>query len=621
MLPKNRLCRVGELPYPLYTPDKQLTDNVPKWLNIMNTTRAVPSLIHISTMVLAAVLLACSPQQSVETPSMATAADSLATTSYAAQNRPDVRGQIGAVSAGHPLAAQAGLRVLQNGGNATDAIIAMAGVLAVVRPHMNGIGGDAFGIFYDGDTREITALNASGRAGALATPEFFAAAELERVPGVGSLSVSVPGAVAGWVDAHERFGTMEFADLLSTGIDYARNGFAVSTRLAQDFEEQGANLNQAGLNLYLPFGSAPPVGSLLRNPELANSLEIVANEGKAGFYQGGIAQKLAAFITEQGGYLREGDFATHTSTWVEPLRGDYLNHSFIVMPPNTQGITQLALFEMAKAHDLQNMGHNSADYLHSLVELKKLAFADRDRWVADPELAAVPVDELLNSEYLRERSAQVDRQVAAAEVAPGFGDEIFAEPNGNRSDSGDTVYLTAVDQWGNAVSWIQSNFAGFGSGLLDEATGILLHNRGALFTLETGHPNQIAPGKRPYHTLSPVMALYPDGEFAFTLGTPGGDSQTQSILQITHNMLMFEMTPQQAIEAPRFRSMSGVGLTIENRVDEAVLLDLQGRGHELNLIDGWTATFGGAQMIHFNPTTGVLTAAADPRREAYSLAY
>ena len=204
---------------------------------------------------------------------------SLSTTLYAPQNRPDVRGQIGAVSAGHPLAAQAGMRVLQNGGNATDAVIAMAGVLAVVRPHMNGIGGDAFGIFYDGETGEVTALNASGRSGALATPEFFAAAGVERVPGVGPLSVSVPGAVAGWVDAHERYGSMDFADLLSTGIDYARNGFAVSTRLAQDFEEQGANLNQAGLDLYLPNAAPPPVGSLLRNPKLAGSLEVVASQG------------------------------------------------------------------------------------------------------------------------------------------------------------------------------------------------------------------------------------------------------------------------------------------------------------------------------------------------------
>ena len=545
----------------------------------------------------------------------------LSTTVYASQNRPDVRGQIGAVSAGHPLAAQAGLRVLQDGGNATDAIIAMAGVLAVVRPHMNGIGGDAFGIFYNGETGEVTALNASGRSGALATPEFFAVAELDRIPSIGPLSVSVPGAVAGWIDAHDRYGSMNFAELLSTGIDYARNGFAVSTRLAQDFQEQGQNLNDAGTDLYLPNSNPPKVGSLLRNPQLANSLEIVADQGKDGFYNGSIAQKLSAFITEQGGYLRLGDFASHSSTWVTPLRGDYLNHEFVVMPPNTQGVTQLALFEMAKSHDLASMMQNSADYLHTLVELKKLAFADRDRWVADPNSANVPVDQLLDADYLKNRAQLINMSVAAESAEPGFGDEIHAEPNGNRSDAGDTVFITAVDQWGNAVSWIQSNFAGFGSGLLDEATGILLHNRGALFTLETGHPNQIAPDKRPYHTLSPTMALYPSGEFAFTLGTPGGDSQTQTILQIIHNMLVFGMTPQQAIEAPRFRSLSGLRLAIEDRVSEEALLDLRQRGHLLNLVEGWTATFGGAHMIHHDPETGVLTAAADPRREAYAIAY
>lgn len=568
-------------------------------------------------------VLACGPQQ-MEAPPPLSEDDQpapLDITTYAPQNRPDVRGRTGAVSAGHPLAAQAGMRILQNGGNATDAIIAMAGVLAVVRPHMNGIGGDAFGIFYDGETGEVTALNASGRSGALATPEFFAAAGVDRIPGIGPLSVSVPGAVAGWVDAHQRYGSMDFAELLATGIEYARNGFAVSTRLAQDFEEQGANLNEAGRDLYLPYGSAPPIGSLLRNPELATSLEIVAREGKHGFYQGSIAENLSAFITELGGYLRKEDFANHSSTWVEPLRADYLDHSFVVMPPNTQGITQLALFEMSKSLDWQDMEHNSADYLHGLIELKKLAFADRDRWVADPALANVPTDRLLDADYLAERAQLVNMEVAATDVAPGFGDEIFAVPNGDRADAGDTVYITAVDQWGNAVSWIQSNFAGFGSGLLDEATGILLHNRGALFTLETGHPNQVAPGKRPYHTLSPTMALYPDGDFAFTLGTPGGDSQTQTILQITHNMLLFGMTPQQAIEAPRFRSFSGVRVAIENRVSEPALRGLQSRGHDIDPISGWTATFGGAQMIHHDPDTGVLTAAADPRREAYALAY
>lgn len=545
-----------------------------------------------------------------------------ATTTYAPQNRPDVRGMRGAVSADHPLAAQAGLQVLQDGGNATDAIIAMAGVLAVVRPHMNGIGGDAFGIFYDGETGEVTALNASGRSGALATPDFFRSAGVERIPQSGGLAVSVPGAVAGWVDAHERYGTMDFGALLAPGIEYAKNGFAVSTRLALDFEAQGGSLNRPGRDLYLPGGAAPPVGTLLKNEALAASLETIAREGKAGYYQGAIARRLARFIEAEGGHLRASDFAAHTSTWVEPLRGDYLDRTFVVMPPNTQGVAQLALMEMSKAHPIESLGHNTTSYLHTLIELKKLAFADRNRWIADPEHAEVPVERLLDPDYLRRRAALVDAARAARSVDPGFGDDaISTDDDQDMDDAGDTVYLTAVDQWGNAVSWIQSNFAGFGSGLLEPETGILLHNRGALYTLEEGHPNQVAPRKRPYHTLTPMMALHADGGFAFTIGTPGGDSQTQSLLQIVHNVIVFGMTPQQAIEAPRFRSSGGLSVSIEDRVPADVLAGLEALGHELTVIEGWTATFGGAQMIVYDPVTGVLTAAADPRREAYALAY
>tara|TARA_Y100000588_G_C14082798_1_gene850943 strand:+ start:106 stop:936 length:831 start_codon:yes stop_codon:yes gene_type:complete len=274
---------------------------------------------------------------------------------------------------------------------------------------------------------------------------------------------------------------------------------------------------------------------------------------------------------------------------------------------------------MSKAHPIESLGHNTTEYIHTLIELKKLAFADRGRWVADPEHADIPVKELLDPTYLNERATLVDANRAAEEVAPGFGHEQTSS-DGQGDDSGDTVFLTAVDQFGNAVSWIQSNFSFFGSGLLEPETGILLHNRGSGFTLDPGHPNQVAPRKRPYHTLTPLMALR-DGRFAFTLGTPGGDGQTQSLLQITHNMLVFGMTPQQAIEAPRFRSWDGLNVSIENRVSADVFAELQALGHDILLVDGWTLTFGGAQMVHFDESNGTLTAASDPRREAYGLAY
>lgn len=546
--------------------------------------------------------------------------ESVTSTSYAPQNRPDVRGVNGAVSAGHPLAAQAGLAVLQDGGTATDAIIAMAGVLAVVRPHMNGVGGDAFAIFFDGATGNVTALNGSGRSGALATPEFFKSQDLSEIPGTGALSVSVPGAVAAWLDAHERYGSKPFDQLLEPAISYASKGFPVSKRLAQDFESQGSALNEPGKHLYLPGGNAPPVGTLLKNEALGTTLQRIASEGWEGFYTGEVAKRLAAFIEELGGHLRAEDFAAHTSTWVSPLKGDYLNHTFLVMPPNTQGVAQLSYMEMAKAHSIKSLGHNTASYLHTMIELKKLAFADRDRWVADPDKALVPIDRLLNPEYLLDRSTLVNVNRAAEQVEPGFGGESSGTDNGSSDDSGDTVYLTAVDQFGNAVSWIQSNFAGFGSGLLDSETGVLLHNRGSLYTLEDGHPNQVAPNKRPYHTLTPMMALN-NGDLAFTIGTPGGDSQTQSLLQIVHNLLVFGMSPQEAIEAPRFRSSGGLSVSLEDRVPSSVQSSLSGLGHDLRIIQGWTATFGGAQMIYVDPETGTLTAAADPRREAYALAY
>jgi gamma-glutamyltranspeptidase/glutathione hydrolase len=543
---------------------------------------------------------------------------------FPAQNRPDVRGTMGAVSADHPLAAAAGYEVLRRGGTATDAVVAMAGVLAVVRPHMNGVGGDAFAIFYDGGTGEVAALNGSGRSGGLATPDFFQNNFDGEIPSRGPGSVSVPGAVAAWVDALERFGTMELSELLAPAIGYAREGFPVSTRLAQDIEAQGRPLNPVGKELYLPGGSPPPLGSLLKNPALARTLDRIAQEGKAGFYGGPVAAALAGFLEAEGGYLRQEDFAAHTSTWVEPLSGSYHGFELLVMPPNTQGVAQIMFTEMAKHHPLEEMDHNTPAYLHTLIELKKLAFADRDRWVADPEHADIPMDQLLDPQRLASRATLVDPDQAATDVQSGVtGAEMVAQARtgGEPDDFGDTVYLTAVDQYGNAVSWIQSLFSGFGSGLVEPETGVLLQNRGALFTMEEGHPNRVAPGKRPYHTLTPLMALREDGSLGFTLGTPGGDSQTQSLLQIMNNMVLFGMTPQEAVEAPRFRGYEGLQVAVEDRIPLGVRNALAGLGHEMEVIHGWTAIFGGAQMIFVEPEFGTLTVASDPRREAYGIAY
>ncbi|NIP61097.1 MAG: gamma-glutamyltransferase, partial [Gemmatimonadetes bacterium] len=511
--------------------------------------------------------------------------------------------------------------VLRRGGNATDAVVAMAGVLAVVRPHMNGVGGDAFALFYDGESGGVTALNGSGRAGELATRRFFLERGHEEIPETGPLSVSVPGAVAAWLDALERHGTMERAEVLEYAVGYARGGFPVSSRLRRDFQAQSSALDEAGRALYLPGGKPPPAGSLLRNPALASTLERVAREGVAGFYGGPVARRLDAFFRENGGYLRAGDLASHTSTWVDPLTADYLGHRLHVLPPNTQGVAQLQLAKMANSFELREMGHNTSTYLHTLIELKKLAFADRNRWVADPTHAEIPLDRLLDPSYLAGRAERVDPARAAGDVPPGIGSADEGDGAGTgMDDGGDTVYITAVDRWGNAVSWIQSLFHGFGSGVFDPETGILFQNRGALFTLEPDHPNVVAPGKRPYHTLTPLLATR-EGNLGFTLGTPGGDSQTQSLLQIMNNLLLFGMTPQEAIEAPRFRSYPGRSVAVEDRISPEVRAELESLGHEVRVIHGWTATFGGAHMIRLDPEEGTLIVAADPRREGYSLAY
>ena len=538
-------------------------------------------------------------------------------------NRPDVRGTRGAVSSDHPLATAAGHAVLLRGGTATDAAVAMAAVLAVVRPHMNGVGGDAFALFYDGATGVVTALNGSGRAGHRATPSFFTDRGHEEIPGVGAASVSVPGAVAAWIDAHERYGSLPLEELLAPAIRYAREGFPVSWRLRSDFAAQGGDLNDPGRALYLPGGEPPAEGALLRNPALAATLERIAASGRDGFYRGPVAERIADFVEARGGYLTAQDLARHTSTWVEPVSRSYLGHRFWVLPPNTQGVAMLAQMGMAERFDLARMGRGSADYLHTLIEIKKLAFADRDRWVADPEHSDVPVDRMLDPAYLHARADLIDPTRAATDVRSGIGSPGAGgagEGPGRRKDDGDTVYLTAVDAQGNAVSWIQSLFAGFGSGLLEPETGVLLQNRGALFTLEAGHPNRVAPGKRPYHTLTPSLATRDRG-LAFTIGTPGGDSQTQSILQIVNNLLLFGMSPQAAVEAPRYRSYGGTSVAIEDRVPDPVRDELRDRGHRLRVVHGWTSTFGGAQMIRVEPGSGTLTAAADPRREAYALAW
>ncbi|MEP7380869.1 MAG: gamma-glutamyltransferase [Gemmatimonadota bacterium] len=526
--------------------------------------------------------------------------------------RPDVMGMSGAVTSDHALATATGADVLRRGGNAVDAAIAMAGVLAVVRPHMNGVGGDNFLLIRMAKTGKVYALNGSGRAGSRATPEFFAAKGLKSVPGTGILSVSVPGAVQSWEEALKRFGTTTLKQALQPAIGYAEHGFPVSTRLSLDIggEAKKVAADSALARIFLVNGAAPAPGTILVQRDLAATLRTIAAGGANAFYRGPIASKIAAFMDREGGLLTASDFAKHRANWQEPISTTYLGKKVLAFPPNTQGATFLEMLNLAELQDLTAMGRTSADYVHALVEGAKLAYADRDRYIADPDFASVPIDRLLSKDYAKELGKRIRRDTIAADAA---GD-------GTRDGTGDTVYLTVIDKDGNAVSMIQSLFAAFGSGRMVPGTGITLQNRGSLFSLDPSHPNIIAPGKRPFHTLSPAMALNDDGSLFATFGTPGGDGQPQTLIQILNNVLRFGMTPQQAVEAPRWRVFGNGRLGVEPGLTDAVRTELTRRGQRVS-VEQPSADFGGAQMIVIDPRSKARMIGSDYRREAYGIAW
>lgn len=528
-----------------------------------------------------------------------------------AMQRPDVIGRDGAVVSDHALASLAGVSVLRRGGNAVDAAITMAGVLAVVRPHMNGVGGDAFLLIREAKTGRVYALNGSGAAGSRATPALFSRRGLTEVPGSGILSVSVPGAVRAWEDALKRFGTISLASALEPAIGYATRGFPVSTRLSTDIagEVRKVQADTALSRVYLVNGKAPEPGSMLVVPELAATLRAIARGGSAVLYGGPIGQRIAAFMQKEDGLVTIRDLASHRSAWQEPIATTYMDRTVLAFPPNTQGMTFLQMLNLAEASDLTSAGRNSAEYIHTLAEGSKLAYADRDRYLADPAFSSIPLEKLLSKEYARELARRIRRDTVIA----------ASPPDAVRDGNGDTVYLCVVDKDGNAVSMIQSLFASFGSGRMVPGTGIVLHNRGALFTLDASHPNVVAPGKRPFHTLSPAMALNADRSLAAVFGTPGGDGQPQTLIQILNNVWRFNMTPQQAVEAARWRVFARGRIGVEPGIDEAVRAALTQRGQRVTVQEP-SAEFGGAQMIVIYSSGAKLTG-ADPRREAYAMAY
>jgi len=517
-------------------------------------------------------------------------------------------GRRGLIATSQPLASAAGLGVLHAGGNAIDAAVTAAAVLAVVEPTMTGVGGDLFAIVHEAGPDRTVGLNASGRAPAAATLEDLGRRGHRAMPRTGPLAISVPGAVDGWGQLLARHGTLPLADALAPAIDLARRGFPVAEVVARQWADAAPLLaaDPAAAETFLPDGRAPRPGEPFANPRLADSLERIAAEGPDTLYGGALGDAVGGDLERRGGWLTAADLAAHRSDPVAPLRTGYRDVELLELPPNTQGFVALEALNILADDDPAALGHNSADYLHLLLEALAIAFADRAEHLADPD--AVPAEtlaRLISAEYGRARRREIrpDRVAPRAHGAPGA------------ADAGDTVYLAAADGDGNLVSLIQSLYGGFGSGIVADGTGIVLHNRAALFSTDPAHPNHLAPRKRPLHTLAPAMA-YRDGRPWLAFGVMGGDMQPQGHLQVLLNLVCFGMNIQQAGEAPRAR-YDPAGVDLEAGIAAAARDALARRGHRMTGGLG----HGGFQGVLIDPDTGVLMGGSDPRKDGVALGW
>ncbi len=517
---------------------------------------------------------------------------------YPWPRKPVLAGNV--VCTSQPLAAQAGVRMLAEGGNAVDAAVATAITLTVVEPVSNGIGSDAFAIVWDG--RHLHGLNASGRSPAAWTPEYFGA---ESVPGLGWNSVTVPGAVSAWVELHAKFGHLPFERLFDAAIAYGRNGFAVSPTVASQWAAQVPLFeSQPGFaETFLPGGRAPKPGEKVFLPDHAATLEEIAATNGEAFYRGALALKLEAHAAANGAAMRASDLAAHRADWVDTINGDYRGYNVHEIPPNGQGIVALIALGILEHFDLSSLATDSADSVHLQIEAVKLAFADADAYVADVGHMPLGPEQLLDKEYLQQRAALIDRN-RAKPVSAGI-------PRGG------TVYLTAADASGMMVSMIQSNYLGFGSGVVVPGTGIALQNRGSGFVAAQGHPNQVGPNKRPYHTIIPGF-LTKDGAPVMSFGVMGGQMQPQGHVQVLVRLLDHGQNPQAACDGPRFRWAQGNQVACERGFPTSTLDQLRRRGHELTVTDDY-GEFGSCQAI-WRLDDGYL-AVSDPRRDGQPAAF
>lgn len=497
----------------------------------------------------------------------------------------------GMIATSQPLATSAGLAVLERGGNAVDAAITAAAVLTVVEPHMTGIGGDMFALYWSEAEGRLIGLNGHGRSGSLMTRDALLEAGHESIPGRGALAITVPGALRGWADLLEAHGTLTLAEALEPAIRLADEGFPVSPVIARDWGNQVGVLqrDEGARATYLIDGErAPEAGEWFRNPDYAVTLRRIADEGPDVLYGGELGRRVVEGVRALGGFLTLDDLREHESQWVEPISASYRGYRLWEIPPPSQGVAALQMLRILEPFELQSMGHNSPDYLHHLIEAKKLAYADLSGHVADPRFMELDAADLLSDSWIQARRALVDPYRAAESTEPG--DPAFES---------ETVYLTVADSDGNMISFINSVFNYFGSGVVVPGTGFDLQNRGSGFTMEPDHPNTVAPRKEPFHTIIPAFVTRTDGSGNdvpwMSYGVMGGAMQPQGHVQVLLNMILFDMSPQEAIDAPRFRHYSGLNVGLEAPVPHAVREGLRARGHEVGTIG--PLAVGGAQAI------------------------
>ena len=531
-------------------------------------------------------------------------------------SRSEVIGQNGMVATSHPLATQIGLDILKKGGTAIDAAIAANIALGLMEPTGNGIGGDLFALVWDAESKKLHGLNASGPAPKDISIDYFRDNDLEKIPSYGPLPVTVPGAVDGWIKLHKKFGKLEFRTLFEPTIAYAKNGFPVTETIAyylknsQKRFEKYPNFNE----LWVKNGSMPAKGEIFKNPQLAKTLETIALKGREGFYEGEVANVMVDFIQSQGGFLTHEDLSSFHSEWTPPVSSNYRGYDVWELPPNGQGIAALQILNILEKFDLKKMGLFSAEYIHLFTEAKKLAFADRAKYYADPNFSSIPVQELISKEYAAERSKRIDFEKSSQTDEAGI------------LKSGDTIYLTAADQYGNMISLIQSNYRGMGSGMVPPGLGFMLQDRGELFSLDPDHKNSLEGGKRPFHTIIPAFVTK-DGEPFMSFGVMGGATQPQAHAQIIINMIDFELNLQEAGDAPRIVHsgssqptdevmLDGGTLSIERGFGSEIENELTNKGHQLKYEKG---IFGGYQAIMLK--NGIYYGASETRKDGQAAGY